>query len=260
MNEQGLLSSTRGALRQLTLDRPATLNPLDKALAAELALQLEAAAADDDIRCVVITGNGRAFSAGGDLRALKGAQALTFAEDLRTGMNRVIMAMRTMPKPVICSVNGLAAGAGVGLALAGDVVLAARSSSFCEAFAKIGLAPDAGNTWLLPRIVGDARARAMMITTEVISADQAYAMGMVWRVVEDAALAAETEALADKLAGMPTRSFALIKKALLASPQNSLELQLSLEADLQQEAGETSDFKEGVAAFFERRKPAFTGR
>jgi 2-(1,2-epoxy-1,2-dihydrophenyl)acetyl-CoA isomerase len=260
MNEPILVSSTRGAVRQLTLNRPATLNPLNADLAAQIALELDRAAAATDIRCVVITGNGRAFSAGGDLRALKDAQAITFAADLRNGMNRVIVSMRTMPKPVICSVNGIAAGAGVGLALAGDVVLAARSASFCEAFAKIGLVPDAGNTWLLPRIVGDARARAMMMTTDVISADQAHAMGMVWKVVEDATLALETATLADKLAAMPTQAFALIKRALLASTQNSLEQQLSLEAELQQEAGQTSDFKVGLAAFIEKRKPAFTGR
>jgi 2-(1,2-epoxy-1,2-dihydrophenyl)acetyl-CoA isomerase len=261
MNAEPLvLITARGAVTQVTLNRPPALNPMDRALAAELADAMERLAADDSVRCIVVTGAGRAFSAGGDLRAMQDDTTLDFVAALREGMNRVISAMRSMPKPVICSVNGVAAGAGVGLALAGDVVLAARSASFCQAFARVGLVPDAGNTWLLPRAVGDSRARAMMITTDTIAAEQALAMGMVWKLCDDADLAAQTDALADRLAYMPTRSFALIKQALLSSQNNALSQQLELEAALQHQAGQTEDFQEGMAAFLNKRKPAFTGR
>lgn len=261
MNEEpSLLVTQRGAVTQVTLNRPASLNPMDKVLSEDLAVLMEKLAADDSVRCVVVTGAGRAFSAGGDLRAMKDDPTLDFVQALRQGMNRVIAAMRTMPKPVICAVNGPAAGAGVGLALAGDVVLAARSASFCEAFARVGLVPDAGNTWLLPRAIGDSRARAMMITTDTIPAEQALAMGMVWKLFDDAELAAQTDTLADRLAAMPTRSFALIKQQLLASQDNSLAQQLEVEAALQQQAGQTFDFQEGMSAFLEKRKPAFKGR
>ncbi|MDB5873311.1 MAG: 2-(1,2-epoxy,2-dihydrophenyl)acetyl-CoA isomerase [Ramlibacter sp.] len=260
MAEATLLVSTGDGVAWLTLNRPASLNALDKERAAELAARLEEVAADESVRCVVVAAAGRAFSAGGDLKALKDADVASFAEDLRSGMNRVITLMRSMPKPVLCAVQGAAAGAGVGLALAADVVIAGRTASFTEAFSRVGLIPDAGNTWLLPRAVGDSRARAMMITAEPVPAEQALAMGIVWRVVDDELLASEALALAQRLAQMPTQSFALVKQALLASASNTLAQQLDLEADLQQRAAHTSDFREGVSAFLEKRKPRFTGR
>ncbi len=258
-----VLCTVDGGVATLTLNRPQVLNALITPLLAELRARLEVIAGDDTIRAVVLTGAGRGFSSGADLSA-----ALSTPDGARPDVQRllresyhpVILALRRLPKPVIAAVNGPCAGAGMSLALACDVVLAARSATFLQAFSKIGLIPDAGSTWLLPRLAGESRARAMAILAETIDAERAVAMGLAWRVVADDALAAAALDLARTLAARPTRAIALIKQALDTSPTQALPDQLETEATLQAIAAGSEDFAEGVAAFLGKRQPRFVGR
>lgn len=247
----------------ITLNRPDVLNALNDALLSALGAAVSRAADDPTIRAVLMTGAGRGFCAGADLAAGAAAAAQgrrrTSGETLRTFYHPTILRIREMPKPVITAVNGVAAGAGMSLALCGDVVLAAESASFLQAFSRIGLIPDAGSTWLLPRLAGDSRARALALLAERISADDAHRFGLVWKVYPDATLMDEATRLAAHLATMPTRAFALIKQALNASAANTLETQLELEAELQTQAATSADFAEGVAAFLAKRAPRFSG-
>ncbi|SOD89154.1 2-(1,2-epoxy-1,2-dihydrophenyl)acetyl-CoA isomerase PaaG [Caenispirillum bisanense] len=247
----------------LTLNRPDKLNSFTTQMHAELADALKAVQRDDAVRCLLLTGAGRGFCAGQDLsdRAVApGGETPDLGESLEKRYNPLLKTLKGLEMPVVCAVNGVAAGAGANLALACDIVIAARSASFIQAFCKIGLIPDSGGTWSLPRVVGQARATALMMLGDKVSAEQAEAWGMIWKCVDDAALAEEAHALAARLAAMPTRGLALIKRALAASSTNTLEQQLDLERDLQRLAGRTADYQEGVAAFMEKRQPTFQGR
>ncbi len=212
---------------------------------------------------MLITGEGRAFCAGqdlGDRAVAPGESAPDLGESLEERYNPAIRLMRTMEKPVVVAVNGTAAGAGANIALAGDIVVAARSASFLEAFARIGLLPDSGGTFFLPRAIGMPRAVAISMLTEPIDAETAQAWGMIWRAVDDDELASVASGIAASLASGPTAGFAAIKRAFNESLGNTLDEQLDLERDLQRAAGRTDDYREGVAAFLEKRPPRFSGR
>ena len=239
----------------IVLDRPARLNAFNEAMHAGLMQALDEVANDAACRAVLLTGAGRAFCAGQDLEEV----GPDLGDTLDRLFNPLVRRLRGLRVPVVCAVNGVAAGAGANIALACDIVLAARSAGFIQAFAKIGLVPDCGGTWFLPRLVGEARARALAMTAEPVTAEQAAAWGMIWRMEEDDALMPAAEALTAHLATQPTHGLALTKRALAAAAANTLDVQLDLERDLQREAGQTPDYAEGVRAFMEKRVPVFTG-
>jgi 2-(1,2-epoxy-1,2-dihydrophenyl)acetyl-CoA isomerase len=255
-----LLDRLEAGVLALTLNRPGRLNALNAVLVEALLGAIKRAAANPDCRAVLITGAGRGFCAGADLvdRAVApGAPRPDLGQSLDEGINPLIRAIRTSPKPVVCAVNGPAAGAGANLALACDIVLAAKSAQFLQAFVRVGLIPDAGGTFHLPRLVGEARARALMMLADPINAEAAQASGMIWRAVDDEDLMGEARIVAERLAGGATRALGLLKRALAASPNNSLDAQLNLERDLQREAGFGEEFTEGVRAFLDKRPPDF---
>lgn len=254
-----ILVETHPEYRVITLNRPERLNALTAEMADALMAALAAAEADPTCRALLITGAGRAFCAGQDLTAITGMAAPEIGR-LLDHYNPVIRKLRTLALPVVCAVNGVAAGAGANLALACDIVLAGEGASFVQAFARIGLVPDCGGTWFLPRLVGMARARALALLAEPLSAATAAEWGMIWRVVADDRLLSEGRALAARLAGGATTGLALTKRALDAAEANNLDDQLDLERNLQEEAGATPDHAEGVRAFLEKRPPLFTGR
>jgi 2-(1,2-epoxy-1,2-dihydrophenyl)acetyl-CoA isomerase len=261
MTEQTILYDSADAVARITLNRPDKLNSFTAEMHGELRAALaKVTAAGSGIRCVLLTGAGRGFCAGQDLSQRRGDASLAdLGQTLDTLYNPLIRSLRALEMPVICAVNGIAAGAGANLALAADIVLAARSASFLQAFAKIGLMPDSGGTYFLPRLIGDARARALAMLAERISAEQAAAWGMIWKVVDDDKLMDDATALAKHLATQPTRALAAIKQAFNASQDNTLDQQLDLERDWQRALGKSNDYREGVAAFFEKRPPNFTG-
>lgn len=262
MANELVLVSTADGITRLTLNRPDKLNALTRALMRDLQSALEEAAASPECRVVVLTGAGRAFCAGQDLADgvyVKGGPQPDLGLVLDQ-YNPVVRLIRALPKPVIAAVNGIAAGAGASLALACDLVFAARSASFMQAFAKIGLIPDCGSTWMLPRLIGDARARGLAMLAEPIPAEKAEAWGLIWKAVDDDKLAAEVDAAASRFATGPTYGFALQKQAFANSAHNTLDAQLNLERALQSRAGASPDYAEGVDAFLSKRKPSFTGR
>ena len=249
-------------LARLTLDRPDRLNSFNAQMHEEVRAAMETVQRDDGIRCLLISGNGRAFCAGQDLSdrdVAPGDDAPDLGETLERKYNPLIRSLVTLEKPVICAVNGVAAGAGANIALACDIVIAAESAKFIQSFCRIGLVPDSGGTWTLPRLAGRARALGMALLGERISARQAEDWGMIWKCVADEDLASTTEQLARHLATQPTRGLGLIKRAMLASSDNSLDDQLDLERDLQQLAGRSEDYREGVSAFMDKREPEFKG-
>jgi 2-(1,2-epoxy-1,2-dihydrophenyl)acetyl-CoA isomerase len=251
-----------GVLR-ITLNRPEVLNSFNARMATELREMLEQAAGRDDVRAVLLTGAGRGFCAGQDLAeaAPRPDGSLPDLGDIvEAQYNPVIRALRGLEKPVVCAVNGVAAGAGANLALACDIVIAAEDASFIQSFAKIGLIPDSGGTFILPRLVGMARATALAMLGERLTASRALEWGMIWQVVPVGVLMDTAGALAAQLATQPTRGLGLIKRGLNRSWGNDLDAQLDLEKDLQREAGRTADYAEGVHAFLEKRKPRFVGR
>lgn len=261
MSEPLVLTSNDGAVRTLTLNRPAALNSFTAAMHAELRAALDAAAHDAAVRCVVVTGAGRGFCAGQDLNDAGMAGADVDVGDVIERLYRPLaLRVRSMPVPVVAAVNGVAAGAGANFALGCDIVVAARSASFIQAFSKIGLVPDCGGTWLLPHLVGRARALALAMTGDKLSAADAQAMGLIWQCVDDDAFADTVGALAQRLAAMPTQALADTRRAIDTSAQLSYADALRLEADLQRELGRAHDYREGVAAFLEKRKPVFKDR
>lgn len=247
----------------LTLNRPERMNSFTLAMHAEVAAALDQVHRDEAIRCLLLTGKGRGFCAGQDLGERKtapGGEPPDLGESLERRYNPLVRRLRGLELPVICAVNGVAAGAGANLALACDIVLAARSASFIQPFCRLGLIPDAGGTWLLPRLVGHARALGLTLLGDRLDAARAEQWGLIWRCLDDEQLMPEALALARHLATQPTRGLALIKRALNASLGQTLEQQLDLERDLQRLAGRSADYREGVDAFLEKRPPVFQGR
>ncbi len=245
----------------VTLNRPDKLNAFTEEMHQRLADALDRAR-DEGQRALLLTGAGRGFCAGQDLsdRSFPTGEQPDLGVTLDRLYNPLVRRLRALEMPVICAVNGVAAGAGANVALACDIVLAARSAKFIQAFAKIGLVPDSGGTWSLPRLLGEARAKALALTGAPLSAEQAADWGLIWQAVDDDRLIEEAEALAAGFAEAPTRGLALTKQAIQAAATNSLDAQLDLERDLQRAAGRTDDYREGVAAFLGKRKPAFQGR
>jgi 2-(1,2-epoxy-1,2-dihydrophenyl)acetyl-CoA isomerase len=257
-----LFEVANGAAR-LTLNRPDRLNSFNVQMHGEVAEALTAVERDADIRALLITGAGRGFCAGQDLsdRAVApGAAGVDLGESLENRYNPLVRRLVALAKPVVCAVNGVAAGAGANIAFAADIVLAAKSARFIQSFANIGLVPDSGGTWVLPRLAGQPRALGLALTGEPLSAEKAEAWGLIWRVVEDGELQAEAAKLVERLAAGPTKGLGATKLAIRKGWMQTLDQQLDLERDLQRELGRSHDYKEGVAAFGEKRPPKFTGR
>ncbi|MEA2930416.1 MAG: 2-(1,2-epoxy,2-dihydrophenyl)acetyl-CoA isomerase [Hyphomicrobiales bacterium] len=247
----------------VVLARPDRLNAFTSAMHAELREALDRAERDDAVRCVVLTGEGRAFSAGQDLteERLRGPDgAFDFGARLERDYNPLVERLYAFPKVTIAALNGPTVGASANIALACDILIAARSAYLQQAFAKIALVPDAGGTWSLPRIIGAKRALALMLTADQIPADELQRMGLVYKVFDDAAFAGEVAAMAKRFAAGPAMTYRLIKQAARVSERNDLATQLQLEADLQRKAGASEDATEGVAAFREKRAPKYKGR
>lgn len=258
-----ILCDIQQGVMTLTFNRPERLNSFNDAMHQALAQHLTRAERDDDIRALLLTGAGRAFCAGQDLNDRNvdpEAGPPDLGHSVETFYNPLVMRLARLGKPVVAAINGVAAGAGATLALGCDIVIAARSASFVMAFSKLGLVPDCGGTWFLPRVAGRARAMGLALLGDKLSAQQAEQWGLIWQVVDDAELMDVTRALAQHLATQPTYGLGLIKQALLAAEHNSLEQQLSLERDYQRLAGRSADYREGVAAFLARRPPQFTGK
>ena len=258
-----VLISLEGGVLKLTLNRPDKLNSFNEEMHRALRAGFERAADDLDVRALLLTGSGRGFSAGqdlGDRDPRKGGGAPDLGATLETFYNPTLRLIRAIEKPIVCAVNGVAAGAGANIAFACDIVFAARSAKFIQAFSKIGLIPDAGGSWSLARILGEPRAKALALLAEPVDAETAAAWGLIWKAVDDASLLDEATATAARLAVGPTRGLGLTKRAIQAAAMNSLDVQLDLERDMQREAGRTADYAEGVVAFLEKRKPEFSGR
>lgn len=262
--EPTLLTDDDAGVRTIRLNRPDVLNAFNDDMLASLAKAVRAAEKDSTVRCVVITGSGRAFSSGQDLADVKARydspEPIELGQHLRDTYNPIINKLRTMEKPVIAAVNGVAAGAGCSLALACDMRLAAEFASFIQAFIHVGVIPDSGSTFMLPRLVGMARAMELAFTGRRVKAEEAVRIGLANRMVADDALHDETMTLARKLATLPTKTIGLTKRAIGAAWNNDLPAQLDYEAQLQTTAGKTHDHREGVAAFLEKRAARFEGR
>lgn len=251
-----------GGVRTITLNRPDKLNACNEEMSGALRAAL-AGAAPDDVRVVLLTGAGKGFCAGQDLSDRvegEGGKAPDLGQTIEAVWNPLVRTIRALRKPVVCAVNGVAAGAGANLALSCDIVLAARSARFIQAFCRLGLVPDSGGTYYLPRLVGEARAKGLALLGEALPAEQAERWGLIWKAVDDDKLMAEARKLAGHLATQPTYGLGLTKRAIQAGADNVLDAQLELERDLQREAGRSPDYAEGVRAFLEKRAPQFTGR
>ncbi len=266
MNETGFETiefDVDGGLARLTLNRPDKLNSFNAQMHAEVRAALDTVESDAGIRCLLLTGNGRGFCAGQDLSdraAAPDGEVPDLGASLEQNYNPLIRRLAALEKPVVCAVNGVAAGAGANIALACDIVLAAESAAFIQSFCNLGLVPDSGGTWTLPRLAGRARAMGMALLGDRIGARQAEDWGLIWKCIVDDELQAQAQALASHLATRPTRGLGLIKRAMQASSTNSLDAQLDLERDLQRLAGSSEDYREGVNAFLQKRDPEFKGR
>jgi 2-(1,2-epoxy-1,2-dihydrophenyl)acetyl-CoA isomerase len=262
MSYETILFEVDSGIARLTLNRPDKLNSFNTQMHGEVREALSSIHGSG-ARVLVLTGAGRGFCAGqdlGDRAVAPGSQGVDLGESLENRYNPLVLALRNLRMPVIAAVNGVAAGAGANIALACDIVIAARSANFVQAFSKLGLIPDSGGTWLLPRLVGDARAMGLTLLGNKLPAEQAAAWGLIWQCVEDTELAATVEAMARQFAAAPTLGLAATKNALRRSWENTFEEQLDVERDVQRELGRSSDYVEGVAAFSEKRSPRFTGR
>jgi 2-(1,2-epoxy-1,2-dihydrophenyl)acetyl-CoA isomerase len=261
MDYETILLEYDGGIARLTLNRPDRLNSFTVQMHDEVSRALEAVA-NSDARVLVLTGAGRGFCAGQDLsdRAVApGGEGVDLGESLEKRYNPLVRRLTSLELPVISAVNGVAAGAGANIALACDIVIAAKSAKFIQSFANIGLIPDSGGTWTLPRLAGQARAMGLALTGEPLTAERAEAWGMIWKCVDDDKLGEETNALAAKFASAPTRGLAMTKQLIRESGARSLVDQLEVERDAQRALGRTADYKEGVAAFMEKRRPKFSG-
>lgn len=260
MHYNSLLFEKKGSITTVTLNRPDVFNAFNDEQSFELQDALKNVRKDDETRVMILTGAGKAFCSGQDLKAIAGAEKRSFIDSLNKRYNPIIREMRNMPKPIICRLNGVAAGAGCSLALASDFIVASENASLIEVFINVGLVLDSGSSYFLPRLVGSARAFEMSTMGSKISAAQAYEWGMVNRCVPAEKLDEETEAVASYYANAPTKAIGLMKKMLNKSFSSNLETMLEYETYCQEIAGSSSDNKEGVAAFNEKRKPLFTGR
>jgi len=263
MDYQNIIAEEKNGVGYLTFNRPKALNSFNVDMHREVAEVLNLWSKNPDVRCVVISGEGRGFCAGQDLgdRVVDpNAEAPDLGYSIETYYNPLIKTIVNMPKPVICAVNGVAAGAGANIALACDLVIAAKSANFVQAFCRLGLVPDSAGTWFLPRAVGHARAMGLTLLGDKLPAETAKEWGMIWDVVEDAELKAKVTELAERLAKQPTFGLSLIKKAIHQSSNNTFDEQVLLERDLQRIAGRSEDYREGVQAFMNKREPNFKGR
>jgi 2-(1,2-epoxy-1,2-dihydrophenyl)acetyl-CoA isomerase len=267
MSYQTILFDVADGIARLTLNRPERLNSFNTTMHAEVRAALsslvDTSKGEASARVLVLTGAGRGFCAGqdlGDRAVAPGGASANLGDSIEKYYKPLVMTLRNLPMPVIGAVNGVAAGAGANIALACDLVVATRSASFIQAFAKLGLVPDSGGTWFLPRLVGNARAMGLAFLGDKLSAEQAAQWGLIWRCVDDTEFAGAVDALARQLAAAPTRGLALTKRAIYESWDRSLEQQLDTERDFQRELGYTADYAEGVAAFGEKRTPKFLGK
>ncbi|BCG09474.1 2-(1,2-epoxy-1,2-dihydrophenyl)acetyl-CoA isomerase PaaG [Buttiauxella agrestis] len=258
-----IVSDVQNGVMTLTLNRPERLNSFNDEMHRQLAQALTQAERDDTIRCLLITGAGRGFCAGQDLNDRNvdpSGEAPDLGASVENFYNPLVKRLAALPKPVIAAVNGVAAGAGATLALGCDIVIAARSVNFIMSFSKLGLVPDCGGTWYLPRLAGRARAMGLALMGDKLSAEQALQWGMIWQVVDDEALSDTARQVANHFASQPTFGLGLVKKALLASETHTLEEQLDIERDYQRLAGRSEDYREGVSAFLAKRPPVFKGK
>lgn len=263
MNYQNVLFDLSNGVARLTLNRPDRLNSFNVQMHEEVRDVLQKLASEPAARVLVLTGAGRGFCAGqdlGDRAVAPGGQDVDLGASVENYYKPLVLALRNLPMPVIAAVNGVAAGAGANIALACDLVIATRSASFVQGFSKLGLVPDSGGTWSLPRLVGNARALGLALLAEKLSAEQAAQWGLIWRCVDDSEFKDTIESLAAQLAAAPTRGLARTKQAIYESWGRSIEQQLDQERDFQRELGRSQDYSEGVAAFTEKRAPKFTGR
>ena len=263
MNDESILYQNADGIARITLNRPDRLNSFTSSMHAEVRDALAQVSADKSARVLLLTGAGRGFCAGQDLsdRAVApGETPVDLGESIENNYRPLVLGLRDLPLPVVCAVNGVAAGAGANIALACDIVIAARSASFIQAFCKIGLIPDSGGTYFLPRLVGTARAMGLAMLGEKLAAEQAEEWGLIWKCVDDAQLASTVDGLLVHLAQAPTKGLAAIKRALYASSTATLEDALTHERDVQRELGQSDDYREGVAAFLAKRPPRFTGK
>jgi 2-(1,2-epoxy-1,2-dihydrophenyl)acetyl-CoA isomerase len=263
MEYESILCSSADGIARITLNRPDRLNSFTTAMHAELRDALAKVASDKSVRVLLLTGAGRGFCAGQDLsdRAVApGASPVDLGESIENNYRPLVLGLRNLPLPVVCAVNGVAAGAGANIALACDIVVAARSASFIQAFCKIGLIPDSGGTYFLPRLLGTARAMGLAMLGEKLTAEQAQEWGLIWKCVDDAQLGSTVDALLGQLAQAPTRGLAAIKRALYGSANATLDEALAVERDVQRELGYSADYREGVDAFLNKRTPDFKGQ
>ena len=261
MTQPSIVFEVADGYAAITLNRPDRLNSFNTDMHERLREAIAEVKHREDVRALLLTGAGRGFCAGQDLSERAGGAApVDLGATISTYYNPLVRSLRELPKPVICAVNGVAAGAGANIALACDMVVAARSASFIQAFCKIGLVPDSGGTYFLPRLVGTARAMGLMLLGDKLTADDAERWGLIWKCVDDARLMDEARGLAKQLGAGPTKGLADIKRAVYDSPANTLDAQLDLERDLQRELGRTTDYREGVQAFLDKRPADFKGK